>query len=117
VKCLADALGSCDPVTSPTFNITNIYNIKKGKLIHIDVYRLSKLSEYRNLSVQEFKEQSITIIEWGDTVCNEFEDYLEINFNFMSSDENHRCLQFSFIGDRWANDILTIDKELSGFNK
>ena len=40
-RALARGLGITQPVTSPSFTISNRYSFKNGSLIHYDFYRLS----------------------------------------------------------------------------
>ena len=40
-------------VTSPTFNITNEYQIKKTLIKHYDLYRIKNKKELYNLGIQE----------------------------------------------------------------
>ena len=46
-------------VRSPTFTIVNEYPIKRGKLIHIDLYRLE------TFEVEQFLEDALVVIEWA----------------------------------------------------
>tara|TARA_B100001741_G_C16313271_1_gene486896 strand:- start:139 stop:618 length:480 start_codon:yes stop_codon:yes gene_type:complete len=51
-------------VTSPTFNITNEYQIKKTLIKHYDLYRIKNKKELYNLGIQENLNDQITLIEW-----------------------------------------------------
>ena len=55
-------------VTSPTFNIINIYDTIKGSVLHADLYRLSNENELEVLGILEFIRNGITIIEWPDII-------------------------------------------------
>ena len=61
VKGLAKGLGIEEgyQVRSPTFTIVNEYPTKRGKLIHIDLYRLE------TFEVEQFLEDAIVVIEWA----------------------------------------------------
>ena len=114
VKALASALGSSDLVTSPTYAIVHTYNTKIGDLLHVDVYRLSGIREFRDLGLDEFLEESITVIEWGDKVRSEFDSYLDIAFDLAGSAPDHRGLTFSGVGGRWIEVISSLKSELDG---
>ena len=51
-------------VPSPTFNITNEYQIKKISIKHYDLYRIKNQKELNNLGIQENLKKQITLIEW-----------------------------------------------------
>ena len=53
-------------VPSPTFNITNEYQIKKILIKHYDLYRIKNESELNNLGIQENLKKQITLIEWPE---------------------------------------------------
>ena len=57
-------------VPSPTFNITNEYQIKKILIKHIDLYRIKNEKELNNLGVQENLKKQITLIEWPEIAKN-----------------------------------------------
>lgn len=117
IKALALALGSNDYVTSPTYTIANFYNIKSGSLLHVDAYRLSSLIEFRDLGIEEYMPDSITVVEWGEKISRDFPYYLSIQLEFVESNENFRRLVFSGFGDRWSSDIKLLKAKLSGFQQ
>ena len=53
-------------VTSPTFNITNEYQIKKTLIKHYDLYRIKNKKELYNLGIQENLNDQITFVEWPE---------------------------------------------------
>ena len=55
-------------VPSPTFNITNEYQIKKILIKHYDLYRIKNEKELNNLGIQENLKKQITLIEWPEIV-------------------------------------------------
>ena len=55
-------------VPSPTFNITNEYQIKKILIKHYDLYRIKNESELINLDIQENLKKQITLVEWPEIV-------------------------------------------------
>lgn len=65
---LAAALGVESGVTSPTFTLMNIYPTTAGfDLVHVDVYRLEKLSEVVDLALPEMLEDgAVVLVEWGE---------------------------------------------------
>ena len=68
VQGLARALGVDSAVTSPTFVLMNIHPTRAGfDLVHVDVYRLDRLSEVADLALAEMLEDgAVVVVEWGD---------------------------------------------------
>ena len=53
-------------VTSPTFSVTNEYQIKKKLIKHYDLYRIKNKKELNNLGIQENLKNQITFVEWPE---------------------------------------------------
>ena len=51
-------------ITSPTFNIIQIYNSNNTEIWHIDLYRIKNTDEVENLGIYEAINTNICIIEW-----------------------------------------------------
>ena len=72
VRGLAKGLGVKDPITSPSFTISKQYALPNNKrLVHYDFYRLPDpglMSE--DLEENLTDKNTITIIEWSDSVSN-----------------------------------------------
>lgn len=101
VNFLAQALGSVDPVTSPTFGLANFYKTGGVPILHIDTYRLEDQAEYRQLGLDEYYDSHITLVEWGEKVRSDFEDPLEVFLDFGA--EGERKVTFSWPTKRWAS--------------
>jgi tRNA threonylcarbamoyladenosine biosynthesis protein TsaE len=101
VQELVAALGSKAEVTSPTFTIAQFYPMPAGTFLHIDAYRLSSVAEFRDLALDDYIAESITAVEWGDIVEQDFPNALTIDFEFVENQDNWRQLTFSAAADRW----------------
>jgi tRNA threonylcarbamoyladenosine biosynthesis protein TsaE len=66
VQGLAAGLGYAGAVTSPTFTLSNIYQLPSGlELHHYDLYRLSEGGVLEDELLEDLKDSKIiTIIEW-----------------------------------------------------
>ena len=74
-KCIAKNIGIEENVISPTFVIQKSYKPKNSKIeefIHIDLYRVTKKVEQKNIGLFMPKKETITIIEWFE--------YLKIDY-------------------------------------
>lgn len=86
-------------IQSPTFVLARTHKSPKGKLVHVDAYRLSAALELDDLDI-DF-ENSIVIVEWArDYLDGFFENYLTVAIDRSSSDDT-RLVDVSFSGPRW----------------
>jgi tRNA threonylcarbamoyladenosine biosynthesis protein TsaE len=111
VQELVAALGSKAEVTSPTFTIAQFYPIPSGTFLHIDAYRLSSVAEFRDLALEDFVAESITAVEWGDIVEQEFPNALSINFEFVENEDNSRKLTFSATAEKWQPVLVALKNQ------
>ena len=97
-------------ISSPTFTIVNEYNAKNGlNIYHFDVYRLSDTEEFYAIGGEEYFENGICIIEWGEIVLDALpKDYIHITFEKNSENENERLLKIETIGDKY-NDLFPMN--------
>lgn len=70
VQGLAKGLGITDLVTSPTFNIMNIYDGGRLPLKHFDFYRLHDEDDLYNIGWDEYSVGGVTVAEWADLFPN-----------------------------------------------
>jgi tRNA threonylcarbamoyladenosine biosynthesis protein TsaE len=112
VQELVAALGSKAEVTSPTFTIAQFYSLLSGTFLHIDAYRLSSVAEFRDLALEDFVAESITAVEWGDIVEQDFPNALSIGFEFVANEDNSRQLTFSAAAERWQPVLVSLKNEV-----
>jgi len=67
VKGLAAGLGMKDTrsVCSPSYTLMNIYQAKYA-IYHFDLYRLNRMSEVRDLGLEDFLENGVVVVEWAE---------------------------------------------------
>lgn len=64
--------GVTERLTSPTYNLLNVYSSPRGSLFHLDIYRLHDVEEVFELGIEEALEQpSVILMEWK----NKFTDW------------------------------------------
>ena len=112
VKGVAAALGSTDLVTSPTFTLAQFYKAGPCAILHIDTYRLADLAEYGDLSLEEYVDEAITLVEWGDLVASRFPDHLAISLRPAPDAVEARVLAFSSSSDRWTSEFAGMRDEM-----
>jgi tRNA threonylcarbamoyladenosine biosynthesis protein TsaE len=76
-KGIAKGLGVAEEITSPTFAIMNMYEIKQPQstiknLIHVDTYRLEHEDELVDIGIEDYlaNPETICIIEWPEKIEN-----------------------------------------------
>lgn len=78
-------------ISSPTFTIVNEYQKENLTIYHFDVYRLEDSSEFYEMGGEEYFENGICLIEWGELIEDALpNDFIHILFQKDSSDENIR---------------------------
>ena len=92
-KGIASGLGIKDHITSPTFTIVNEYHKNDINIFHFDVYRLEDSSEFYEIGGDEYFENGICLIEWGELIKDALpKDYIHITFSKNDNNENLRNL-------------------------
>jgi tRNA threonylcarbamoyladenosine biosynthesis protein TsaE len=112
VKAVASAMGSQALVTSPTFTLAHFYSFEQGTILHIDAYRLSGINEYRDLGLDDYLDDSVTLVEWGEKVVDDFPCHLMVEFHCDASAPDLRVIAFSSEGPRWRPVIDTLQQAL-----
>lgn len=92
IQGLAQGLGIKEPITSPTFVILKMIELKQGKwnyFYHIDCYRISNPEDLLDLDFKEIINQpSIVVIEWAERVKEILPQNARwIKFEYLSQNE------------------------------
>lgn len=82
-KEIAKQLGEKSIITSPSFQVMNVYD----QLVHIDAYNLRGGLE----SYYDFFEDKMIIIEWSKNIDFNFSNCIEINISYI--DETKRLYE------------------------
>ena len=111
VQGVAEALGVTQPVTSPTFNILQTYDVPGGganqacpmnAIHHFDLYRLEDAAELDDIGYWEALEgDAASFIEWGDKFPESMpDDYLEVSI--VAGEDGVRTVSAAARGPRSA---------------
>lgn len=94
-------------ISSPTFTIVNEYHKDDINIYHFDVYRLEDSSEFYEIGGEEYFENGICLIEWGELICDALpKNYIHITFEKDKNDENTRVLKIESFGNFDLQDLL-----------
>ncbi|MHA1540763.1 MAG: tRNA (adenosine(37)-N6)-threonylcarbamoyltransferase complex ATPase subunit type 1 TsaE [Alphaproteobacteria bacterium] len=66
VRGFIQALCGDIPVPSPTFTLMQEYDSPKGKIVHVDLYRIENPEEIQELGLEDFFDSAIVFIEWPE---------------------------------------------------
>ncbi len=67
VKGIGQGLGVREVVKSPSFVLVKEYDIKNGKLVHVDLWRLKKANEVKDLGLDRYvTDGNWVVIEWAE---------------------------------------------------
>ena len=99
---MARALGVAGAVTSPTFVLMNIYPTEPGfDLVHVDVYRLDRLSEVVDLALPEMLEDgSVVVVEWGERAAAALPGP-HLRVSIAAGDDGERTVTLEPCGGTW----------------
>ena len=99
-------------ISSPTFTIVNEYKKDDINIYHFDVYRLEDSSEFYAIGGDEYFENGICLIEWGELIKDALpNEYIKIDFSRDDSNENERILNIQSIGNKYDNIIDSLKGE------
>jgi len=83
-KGVAQALGIKQPVVSPTFNLVREYEIRTGKLFHLDTWRLEKAEDIWGLGFKAMLQPgNVIVIEWLEKVKSILDDLKNVNIVWL----------------------------------
>ena len=101
---MARALGVDEAVTSPTFVLMNIYRTAAGfDLVHVDVYRLDRLSEVVDLALPEMLEDgSVVVVEWGERAAAALPGG-HLRVSIAAGDDGERTVTLAPHGGEWEH--------------
>lgn len=80
-------------ISSPTFTVVNEYKKDDINIYHFDVYRLEDIDEFYAMGGEEYFENGICIIEWGEQIESILpKGYTKITFSKDDENVNYRKL-------------------------
>lgn len=109
VEGFLEYFGLENEISSPTFTIVNEYKKDSINIYHFDVYRLEDSSEFYAIGGDEYFENGICIIEWGELIEDALpKDYIKIDFSRDSNNVDERTLNIQSIGQKYDKIIEKI---------
>ena len=104
VQGILKYFGLENEISSPTFTIVNEYHANETNIYHFDVYRLADIDEFYAIGGEEYFENGICLIEWGEIIENILPtDYIKVTFQKSEENEEYRELQIEAFGEKHIN--------------
>lgn len=103
-KAFCLSLGTTEAITSPTFNLMNVYSSNKT-IYHFDLYRLEDEAQLDDIGFYEYTdiEDEVVIIEWPDKFWECMpEDYILVRIDKDMEQEDYRVITIEAIGNKYA---------------
>ena len=93
-----------EEISSPTFTIVNEYRKNDTNIYHFDVYRLSSIDEFYAIGGEQYFDNGICIIEWGEIIKDALpSSYIHLSFKRDLIDENKRIINIEAVGNKYTN--------------
>lgn len=93
VQGVLEYFGLADEISSPTFTIVNEYIKNDVNIYHFDVYRLADIDEFYAMGGDEYFQNGICLIEWGEIIESILpENYIKITFKKNTDNIDYREL-------------------------
>jgi tRNA threonylcarbamoyladenosine biosynthesis protein TsaE len=118
VHGVARALGYEGSVASPTFTLVREYRTPELTILHADVYRLDRMQEVVDLSLQEMlDDDGVLLVEWGDAVEALLpEDHLVVELT-VPGDGDERAVSIRPVGARWAGRMERLEQAVEPWRR
>lgn len=92
-------------VTSPTFNLLHVYQLKTIEIWHFDLYRLKNSDEVYELGIEDAFIKGVSLIEWPEIIQTILpKDRLDLRIDF-SSNKDERILTWKG-SSKWTELLL-----------
>jgi tRNA threonylcarbamoyladenosine biosynthesis protein TsaE len=95
----ARALGTTDPVTSPTFVLEKRYSLPPdnplAEVLHYDLYRLGSYDELADIGFEDLPADAVAFVEWADRFPGAFDrPAARVVISVVSADTRHVIVRF-----------------------
>jgi tRNA threonylcarbamoyladenosine biosynthesis protein TsaE len=96
VRAIARALGTLEPVTSPTYNLVHEYSSPRGHVFHLDLYRLRDAEQLHQLGWEDIQRHGgLIIVEWPDRAADALpEPHLTLRLEHIPGRPDQRRLSW-----------------------
>jgi tRNA threonylcarbamoyladenosine biosynthesis protein TsaE len=113
VKNICNYINKDEYVSSPSFGLYNIYDLRGVSIWHYDLYRLGEnvsTDELLNLDFDEAISNNITIVEWAERLGGfDFNRYvIQIDIKYFENRMDERLYEIKFLkSSKWSKVLLS----------
>ena len=111
ISMLCESLGIAQQASSPTYTISNLYDAPDFSIFHIDAYRMTGPKDFYLLGLDEYFDEALLLIEWGQRVEQLFPQALRIFIDMPESGTEARQFQVSAPHQSWASCLKILEGE------
>jgi tRNA threonylcarbamoyladenosine biosynthesis protein TsaE len=112
IQAVGRAQGVAAPITSPTFTLVNEYQGQKGKIYHVDLYRLSSPQEIVQAGIDSyFYGDGICLLEWAEKAHAILPVQL-LYLTLVHAGDDRRCVTVKSKGDPYRLLLEGLRREL-----
>lgn len=110
VSGLLSFFGKENEASSPTFTIVNEHQLTSDlKLFHFDVYRFDFEDEFLAIGGEEFYDQGICLIEWGEKIQTFLpKEYIQIAIAKDNENIDKRIIEINPIGEKYEKTLSEV---------
>lgn len=96
VRAIARAQGLLEPVTSPTYSVVREYYSPRGRVFHLDLYRLESPEELHQIGWEEIRRSAgLVFVEWPDLAQHALPaDTVELTLEYVADRPDLRRLRW-----------------------
>lgn len=109
-RALIKAAGHDGPVPSPTYTLVEPYAVARGKIYHIDLYRIADREELRYLGWTEL-DDGCRLVEWPDRAAG-LMDQADLDLTLKYEDDGRRAA-LRGLSDRGKQLVEVLDSAYS----
>lgn len=91
---ILEYFGLGNEISSPTFTVVNEHHKDEINIYHFDVYRLDDIDEFYAIGGEEYFENGICLIEWGEIIESILpKEHIKITFKKDENNTDYRELK------------------------
>ena len=93
-QSICRGFGVTEEVTSPTYALVHQYDAPRGRVFHLDLYRLKHEDELTNLGWDDIlsARDALVLVEWPERAGSRLPPHVPIDLEYAPDDESRRVL-------------------------
>jgi tRNA threonylcarbamoyladenosine biosynthesis protein TsaE len=93
-----------EDIPSPSYTLVQVYDAIIPNIWHIDLYRITELTEIIELGFEDMYSNIVSLIEWPERLQDKIpERYISVNFELSKSSIDERTVSIKYYGNNWKH--------------